>query len=65
MQNKEKFSIGDKVVRIGTITPVVTIKGKTMKGGLPYKTMENIWTCYWENPEPHWEEINESNLEHF
>ncbi len=65
MPKKEKFSIGDKVVRVGTKTPVMLVKGKTMKGGLPYKTKENTWTCYWENPEPNWKEIIESELEHF
>ena len=37
MDRKEKFFNDDKVVRVGTKTPVMTIKGKTMKGGLPYQ----------------------------
>lgn len=62
MDKIEKFSNGDKVVRIGTKTPVMIIKGKTMKGGLPYTPLLDIWTCYWQDHEPHWEEINESEL---
>lgn len=65
MDKKEKFSIGEKVVRIGTTSPVMRIEGKTMRGGLPYKTVTDTWTCFWENNGPHWEEINETELELF
>jgi hypothetical protein len=42
----------------------MTIKGKTKKGDFPnYLTLMDTWTCYWENSEPHWEEIKESELE--
>lgn len=62
----EKFVKGDKVVRVGTKFPVMTIKGKTKKGNFPnYSTLMYTWTCYWENSEPHWEVIKESELEHY
>ena len=32
---------------------------------LPYTTLTNTWTCYWEENGPHWEEMDEAELEHF
>lgn len=63
MGRKEKFFNDDKVVRVGTKAPVMTIKGKTMKGGLPYTSLTDTWTCYWEENGPHWEEMDEAELE--
>ena len=65
MTKKDKFSIGDKVVRIGTTTPVMTIKGRTMKGGLPYTTLVGTWTCEWKDNGPHRKDISETDLEFF
>ena len=63
MNKTEKFKDGDRVIRIGTMSPVMTVKGKTLKGGLPYTTLMNTWTCFWQDSEPYWEEIAESELE--
>jgi hypothetical protein len=58
-----KFKVGDKVLRIGTNFPIMIIKGRTAKAGLPsYTIKDSFWTCYWENNGPHWEEIEESQL---
>ena len=59
----DKFKVGDKVLRIGTIAPIMTVKGRTGKPGLPtYSTKDNLWTCYWENNGPNWAEIDETQL---
>ena len=43
-----KFKKGDKVLKIGTKSPVMTVKGKLVKSGLPeYSVVEDIWTCEW------------------
>ena len=63
MGTMDKFKVGDKVLRIGTRVPIMTIKGRTGKSGLPsYTTKDNFWTCHWEDNGPHWEEIDESRL---
>lgn len=44
----DTFKKNDKVLKIGTKSPVMTIMGKLVKPGLPnYSTVENIWTCEW------------------
>lgn len=64
----DKFQKGDKVVKVGTKTPIMTIDSKTFKGGLPnYSEKENFWTCKFEKNgfSEHREEFNESELELF
>ena len=39
------------------------VEGNTMKGGLPYTTIEKEYTCYWENPGPNWKSFTEDELE--
>ncbi len=63
MDQTEKFSVGDHVVRIGTTAPVMEVLGKTLQGGRPYQPVNNTWTCFWADGEPHWEVINELHLE--
>jgi len=58
-----KFKSGDKVVEIGTKTPLMEIRGNTKRGGNPYKTLTDTYTCYWETHEPNWKEFEESELE--
>lgn len=65
MDKIEKFKKGDRVIRIGTKSPVMTIVGRTIRGGLPYKITWDKWTCEWQDNGPHREEINEENLELF
>lgn len=44
----DKFKKGDKVLKVGTISPIMTIMGKLVKSGLPeYSVVEDMWTCEW------------------
>lgn len=47
----EQFKKGDKVLKKGTTTPVMTIEGNTVKPGFPeYKTLDDTFTCSWVTP---------------
>ncbi len=63
MDKTEKFKERDRVIRIGTTSPVMTIVGRTVRGGLPYKTTRDKWTCEWQDNGSHRQEINEEDLE--
>ena len=60
----KNFNKGEKVVRKGTLFPVMQIKGHTLHGGNPYNVDKNKYTCFWlDNGEPYWEEFDDDELE--
>jgi uncharacterized protein YodC (DUF2158 family) len=45
---KTKLKTGDKVVKKGTIEPIMKVEGNTMKPSFPeYKALEDTYTCSW------------------
>lgn len=45
-----KFNANNKVIKKGTITPIMTVEGNAVKPGFPeYERLDDIYICSWDN----------------
>lgn len=63
---KNQFNVGDKVVQIGTTSPVMTIKGHPTYSSNIKNTDVTLYVCFWDGSDgPNWKNFKPDKLELF